>query len=132
MLETAGSREQSVATCQRALAAGLPDEIEARALHQLALQYKRQCQHALAVETWRELTQRPSPLALEAFEELAIHYEHRERDPQSAMEFTRTALEHLRAQPTPTLPLERFTHRMERLQRKTARLRGAMNLPIPK
>ena len=63
MFEVAGSREQSVATCQRALSGGLPEEIEARALHQLALQYKRQRQHELAIETWLELTRRPSPLA---------------------------------------------------------------------
>ena len=68
MLEFTGSRERSVATCQRALMAGLPVEIEARALHQLALQYKRQQQHELAVETWRELTRAASILALEAFE----------------------------------------------------------------
>jgi len=125
MLETAGSRAQSVATCQRALSGGLPEEIEARALRQLALQYKRQRQNELAVETWLELTRRPSPLALEAFEELAIHYEHRQRDPQSAMEFTLAALERLREQPSLPCGAERFTHRLQRLQRKTARLQNA-------
>ncbi len=53
MFEVAGSREQSVETCQRALSGGLPEEIEARALHQLAAQYKRQRLHDLAVEKWR-------------------------------------------------------------------------------
>jgi hypothetical protein len=147
MLETAGSRQQSVETCQRALSGGLPEEIEARALHQLALQYKRQRQHELAVATWLELTRRASPLAIEAFEELAIHYEHHERNPQSAMEFTLAALEWLdrkepqgrRAGPfaslragTALLPpnVERFTHRLERLKRKTARLQSAIVLPI--
>jgi tetratricopeptide (TPR) repeat protein len=142
MLEFAGSREQSVATCQRALSGGLPDEIEARALHQLALQYKRQHQHELAVETWLELTRRPSPLALEALEELAIHYEHHQRDPKSAMEFTLAALERLerrsppcgrpgRAQSPPIqTDAERLTHRLQRLQRKTACLQGAIKLPI--
>jgi tetratricopeptide (TPR) repeat protein len=130
MFEFAGSREQSVETCQQALTRGLPEEIEARALHQLALQYKRQRQHELAVETWRELSRRPSPLALEAFEELAIHYEHRERNPQTAMEFTLAALERLRDQPLPTPHTERFTHRLERLQRKTAKLQDAIKLPI--
>ena len=100
MFETAGSREQSVETCQRALSGGLPEEIEARALHQLALQYKRQHQHELAVDTWLELTRRASPLALEAYEELAIHYEHHRRDPKGAMEFTLTALERLARGPT--------------------------------
>jgi hypothetical protein len=130
MFETAGSREQSVATCQRALSGGLPEEIEARALHQLALQYKRQRQHELALETWLELTRRASPLALEAFEELAIHYEHHQRDPKCAMDFTLAALERLREQPSPSPHPERFTHRLQRLQRKTARLHSAIKLPI--
>jgi len=142
MLETAGSRDQSVATCQRALSGGLPEEIEARALHQLALQYKRQRQPQLAVETWLELSRRASPLALEALEELAMHYEHHQRDPQSAMEFTLAALERLerrgapcgrpgRAQGPPLqTDIKRFTHRLERLQRKTGRLRSAIDLPI--
>jgi hypothetical protein len=91
----------------------------------LALQYKRQRQNELAVETWLELTRRPSPLALEAFEELAIHYEHHQRDPQSAMEFTLAALERLRKQPSLPCDAERFTHRLQRLQRKTARLQNA-------
>ena len=130
MLEFAGSREQSVETCQRALSGGLPEEIEARALHQLALQYKRQRQHELAVETWLELTRRASPLALEAFEELAIHYEHHQRDPQGAMEFTLAALERLRVPSSPSPHAERFTHRLERLQRKTSRLQSTIKLPM--
>jgi hypothetical protein len=141
--ETAGSREQSVATCQRALSGGLPEAIEARALRQLALQYKRQRQHELAVETWLELTRRASPLALEAFEELAVYYEHHKRDPKGAMEFTLAALDRLGGRGTSGerpgqaqgLPLqtdaERFTHRLQRLQRKTPRrLQGAAKLPI--
>ena len=141
MYEIAGSREQSVATCQRALSRGLPEEIEARALHQLALQYKRQHQHELAVETWLELTRRASPLALEAFEELAIHYEHHRRDPQGAMEFTLSALERLREDEPqsldnresalpPSALSARFTHRLERLRRKTAKLQGTSRLPM--
>jgi uncharacterized protein len=130
MFEFAGSREQSVETCQRALSGGLPEEIEARALHQLALQYKRQRQHELAVETWLELTRRASPLALEAFEELAIHYEHHQRDPQGAMEFTLAALERLRVPSSPLSHAERFTHRLERLQRKTSRLQSTIKLPM--
>jgi uncharacterized protein YprB with RNaseH-like and TPR domain len=130
MLETAGSRERSVETCQRALSGGLPEEIEARALHQLALQYKRQHKHELAVETWLELTRRPSPLALEAFEELAIHYEHHRHSPQGALEFTLAALERLREQPSLPHHADRLTHRLERLQRKTTRLQSAIKLPI--
>lgn len=129
MYETAGVRQQSVTTCQRALSGGLPEEIEARALHHLALQYKRQQQHELAVETWLELTRRASLLAFEAFEELAIHYEHRRRDPKAALDFTLTALDRLRELPSPSAHTERFTHRLARLQRKVALLEGATVLP---
>ncbi len=143
MFETAGSRQQSVETCQRALSGGLPEEIAARALHQLALQYKRQHRHELAVETWLELTRRPSPLALEALEELAIHYEHHRRDPKGAMEFTLAALERLAGGAAPGAGLEpgqalalqkhtpRFAHRLERLQKKVARRQDRSQLPIP-
>jgi hypothetical protein len=139
MFEFAGSREQSVETCRRALSGGLPEEIEARALHQLALQYKRQRQHELAVEKWLELSRRASPLALDAFEELAIHYEHHERNLKTAMEFTLAALERLRGEEPqgrtagPALPphrTERFTHRLARLQRKTARAQSSVRLPM--
>jgi len=151
MFESAGSRERSVETCQRALSGGLPDEIEARALHQLALQYKRERQHDLAVEKWLELSRRASPLAIEAFEELAIHYEHHRRDCQGALEFTLAALERLSAgehvenpkgEPgglfsaraaVPELApphAARFTHRRERLQRKIARTQSTIHLPI--
>jgi hypothetical protein len=129
MFEFAGSREQSVATCQRALTGGLPEEIEARALRQLAMQYKRQRAHALAVEAWLELARRPSALGLEALEELAIHYEHHQRDLKRAMEFTRSALERLRAQPSPA-QTERLMRRIERLRRKSARRQDALRLPV--
>jgi uncharacterized protein len=138
MFEVAGSREQSVETCQRALSGGLPEEIEARALHQLAVQYKRQRLHDLAIEKWRELSQRASLLALDALEELAIHYEHHARDPKAAIEFTLAALERLRQEPqgqtaVPVLPsshAERFHHRLTRLRRKSARLQNATKLPL--
>jgi uncharacterized protein len=130
MFEVAGSREQSVETCQRALSGGLPEEIEARALHQLAAQYKRQHLHDLAVEKWRELSRRESPLALDALEELAMHFEHHQRDHKAAIEFTQAALEWLRKESAASSHTERFTHRLERLQRKSSRRQGATKLPI--
>jgi hypothetical protein len=130
MFEFAGSNEQSVETCRRALSGGLPDEIAARALRQLALQYKRQRQHELAVAKWRELAQQSSPLAIEAWEELAIHYEHHQRDPRGAMEFTLSALQLLNAQSPPPPQTERLNRRLERLQRKTAKLQTVAKLPI--
>jgi len=130
MFEVAGSREQSVATCQRALSGGLPGEIEARALHHLALQYKRQRLHDLAEEKWLELAQRESPLALEALEELAIHYEHHRRDLDRAHEFTRRALDRLQEQSANSAFLTRFTHRARRLERKINNDQGRIKPPI--
>lgn len=130
MLEFGGSNEQSVATCERALSGGLPDEVAARALRQLALQYKRQQHHERAVETWLQLTRRPSPLAVEALEELAIHYEHRQRDLEGAIQFTLAALERLRDEPMPPRLLERWNHRLARLQRKAAGVQSAVKLPM--
>ncbi len=130
----AGATEQSTSTCHRALTAGLPPPIENRALWHLASQHKRRREHELAVEIWLELTRRETPVAVEAFEELAIYYEHRRRDATTALTFTESALERLRENvagdlsrqasrrgdhPAPTL--ERFTHRLERLRRKAAR-----------
>jgi hypothetical protein len=58
--------------------------------------------------------------ALEALEELAIHYEHQVRDFSQAIEFTLAALARLEQQ-SPSVPHRiRFARRLERLQRKLA------------
>lgn len=118
---TAGARDESVSTCKQALANGLPPPVESQALRHLASQLKRQRQHELAVEVWLELSRREPPTAIEACEELAIHYEHRRHDSRTALEFTHAALERLRGfSPSPP-QIARFMRRLERLQRKLAR-----------
>jgi hypothetical protein len=72
------------------------------------------------LELWRKLSQREEPLALRALEELAIHYEHRSRDTATALIFTTTAIDRIRATAPATHQLERFRKRLERLERKTA------------
>ena len=130
ILHRAGVAERGVSTCERALAAGLPTPVESHALQHLAAQYKRQGQRELAVEVWLELTRRETRFALEALEELAIHYEHRRRDPQTALEFTDAALERLRGEPSLPAHLERFAYRKERLQKKASRLVRPSPLPL--
>src|SRR5208337_3000013 len=88
ILGTAGSQEKSISTCRQALAAGLPQKVESLALKHLAAEFKRKRQHEPAVELWLELSRREPPLAVEALEELAIHYEHHLRDLRQALEFT--------------------------------------------
>jgi uncharacterized protein len=114
----AGARDESVSTCKQALATGLPQSVETLALRHLALQHKRQHQYELAVEVWLELARRDVPVAIEACGELAVYYEHRRRDFETAREFTDAALERLRGVSSSPSQLARFTHRLERLRRK--------------
>jgi uncharacterized protein len=128
-----GNSEQSVATCEQALASGLPSAVETRALWDLALEHKRQRRHEMAVEIWREIARGTSKVgpdftpgnrsepafALFAYEELAIHYEHRARDPKQALAFIEQALDTLRQSSLPSSLLHRFNHRRQRLERKT-------------
>lgn len=130
MLERARATERSVATCQQALAKGLPESIEAQALWQLAAQHKRQRQHDLAVELWNELARREAPFAIKALEELAIHHEHRRRDAATALEFTSIALERLRETSAPRSHFERFVRRLERLRKKSARGTNPFNVRL--
>ncbi|HLI30171.1 MAG TPA: ribonuclease H-like domain-containing protein, partial [Terriglobia bacterium] len=79
IFERAGATDVSLATCRKALAAGLPEPLEPRALWHLAVQHKRRREFEAAVEIWRELSRRPGGYAVEAYRELAIHFEHRRR-----------------------------------------------------
>jgi len=125
ILGTAGSKEKSISTCRQALAAGLPQQVESLALKHLAAEFKRKRQHESAVELWLELSRREPPLAVEALEELAIHYEHHLCDLRQALEFTLAALARLEEQFPSLAHRKRFARRMERLQRKLARASSA-------
>jgi uncharacterized protein YprB with RNaseH-like and TPR domain len=122
IFDRAHAMERSVSTCKQALAAGLPESVETRALWQLAYQHKRRHKHQLAVELWMDLASREDRFAVKALEELAIHYEHRQRDVGTAMEFTKAAIERLPETPAPALPLKRLNHRLERLRLKSVRV----------
>ena len=121
IFDRARATDKSVTTCKQALDAGLPESIETRALWQLAFQHKRSRQHENAVELWKNLAGREPHVAVKALEELAIHYEHRERDVRTAMEFTMAAIARLRETPASALPLKRLNHRLERLRQKSVR-----------
>ncbi|HVA00981.1 MAG TPA: ribonuclease H-like domain-containing protein [Terriglobia bacterium] len=139
ILERVGASELALATCQRALDCGLPDAVEPHALWQLASQHKRQRRYEQAAELWVEIIRRRSSYLVEAYEELAIHYEHRRRDARKALEYAEAAVEHLHENSGSPSCLKRLTHRQERLRRKSApsgsgaprRARGRANvLPI--
>ena len=130
ILGTAGWKEKSITTCRQALAGGLPQQVESRALRHLAAEFKRQRQHESAAKLWLELSRREPPLALEALEELAIHSEHRLRNLEQALEFTLAALAHLDGQFRSVPHHARFVKRMERIQRKLGRAAQTVTLPL--
>ena len=77
---------------RQAVATGLPDELTFRALRDLALlEKKRGCPDA-AVPLWVELAGIANAFRVQAYEELAKHYEHAERNAGMALEMTRSAL----------------------------------------
>jgi len=139
---------------ERAIDAGLPRGVDASARRELALLARRQGDYGRAASHWEELVgaQFIAPLpgpgrndlggtsgapsragyngihAIEAFEQLAIHYEHRAREPHRAAEYARAAhLELRRAlrlgliEPARGHKLQgRFDHRLKRLERRAA------------
>lgn len=142
ILERAGVTDRSVAACRRALAAGLPGSIEPRALWQLASHHKRRHQFDQAVEIWSELVRREKEFALDALEELAIYHEHRRRDAATALQFAEKATVWLKCRESlesesvgdgirARIQLGRFTRRVQRLHRKSARGSATKRPPIP-
>ncbi len=120
ILERGGNSELALATCRRALDRGLPDSIEPQALWQLACQHKRQRRYEEAAVLWVEIINRRSRYLVDAYEELAIYYEHRLRDARKALEYAEAAVVYLDENPGPPSRLERLTYRQERLKRKSA------------
>jgi uncharacterized protein YprB with RNaseH-like and TPR domain len=110
---------------ERALSCGLPEAIDRIARGELALLAKRQRDYARATSLWKELLGEEID-GLDAYEQLAIYYEHRAGEPERAAAVTREALEVLQtALRQGRLPAEhhgkwqeRLTYRLSRLSRK--------------
>jgi hypothetical protein len=76
---------------RRAVDMGLPDRHLFRTLFEAgAMEKKLGLEHA-AVATFTDLTLSPNPFRARAYEELARHYEHRERNFGMAIECVRAA-----------------------------------------
>lgn len=128
-----GERARARELFGRTLDAGLPEELHRSARRQLARLAKRDRDYGLALSLWEELSsEHRSGLAesMEAAIELAIHYEHRVRDPERAAKIMRAALAtlsgHSNTVHTHTRGFRnlrtRLEHRLDRLDRKSARL----------
>ena len=97
----AGEREQASGLMRRAIDLGLPDNLLFRTMWDMAALEKRLGRAEAALTVIADLAASPNPYRMQAFEALAKHYEHRERNYSRALEMVRGARavadsEHLR------------------------------------
>jgi uncharacterized protein YprB with RNaseH-like and TPR domain len=90
-LQLSSRLEEALSLMRRAVDMGLPDAQLFRTLFEAgAIEKKLGLEHA-AVATFSDLTLSPNPYRVKAYEELAKHYEHRERNFPMAIECVRAA-----------------------------------------
>jgi hypothetical protein len=90
-LQMSGRLEEAHRLMRRAIALGLRDEHLFRALFDTgSLEKKLNLEHA-ALATFTDLSLSPNPYSARAYDELAKHYEHREKNFPMALECTRAA-----------------------------------------
>lgn len=131
---------------ERALGAGLSGAVSRAARRELAHLAKRERDYPRATSLWQELVDSasrgaarcaPADGTLEAFEQLAIYYEHHAREPERAADLTREALSELRrAVRSGDLDLRRYQrlrarldHRLARLERKAQAAQAKLAVP---
>jgi uncharacterized protein len=113
---------------EKSIASSLPSETDRAARRSLARLAKRQGDFELACELWKDAVGN-SRHGYEAYEQLAIYYERKARDPEQARQVVRQALDELRRAiqvgdiaPGPYREIKAsFDRRMERLERKNRR-----------
>jgi hypothetical protein len=110
--------EEALRLFRRAVEMGLPDDLLFKTLWETAVTEKRLGREDAALAVVSDLACSPNPYRSRAFEELAKHYEHRERNYAMALEMTRSA----RA----IADSPEIRRREERLKARIAKLRTQM------
>jgi uncharacterized protein YprB with RNaseH-like and TPR domain len=113
---------------EKSIASLLPTETDRAARRSLARLAKREGDFELACELWKEALGN-SRHGYEAYEQLAIYYEHKGRNPDQARQIVQQGLNELRRAiqvgdiaPGPYREIKaKFDYRMERLERKSSR-----------
>jgi len=124
LVERCGAPQEARRLFERALAAGLPEEADRAARRELARLAKREQDFERATELWEDLLGE-SRDGLDAYEQLAIYYEHRARAPERALELARQAFATLRkAWQRGRVPPAVYRRLRERLSRRLERLEG--------
>lgn len=136
--ERRGENTRARKLYEKSIASFLPAETDRAARRSLARLAKRDGDFDLACELWRNALGN-SRHGYESYEQLAIYYEHKLRDPEQAGRIVEQALDQLRGaiqvgDITPGAYREfkaRFDRRMERLDRKSRRpLLDALDMKV--
>ena len=90
-LQMSGRLEEAHRTMRRAIGLGLADGHLFRALFETGAIEKKLGLETAALKTFTGLSLSPNPFRARAYEELAKHYEHRERNFRTALECVRAA-----------------------------------------
>jgi uncharacterized protein len=126
--EKRGQHTRARSLYEKSIASILPTETDRAARRSLAMLAKREGDFELACELWKDAVGN-SRHGYDAYEQLAIYYEHKASDPEQARQIVGQALDQLRRAiqvgeiaPGPYRELKaRFDRRMERLERKIRR-----------
>ncbi len=116
-LEQADRCEESLRLYRRAVEMGLPDDLLFRTQWDIGAIERRQGRHEAALAVVSELAASRNPFRVRALEQLAKHYEHREKNYAMALEMT---LQALAFEDTPEIR-RREQRLRERLERPKAR-----------
>jgi hypothetical protein len=119
LFEDLGHRDEAARLFERGLESNLTESDFGVAVKRLSILQKKRGDLREAIRLWETAAGQGH---LYAFIELAKHYEHRERDVKSALQWTKSALKHLEKVDQPaymrTFWMTEIEHRMERLNRK--------------
>jgi len=126
--EKRGEHTRARSLYEKSMASFLPTETDRAARRSLARLAKREGDFELACELWKEALGN-SRHGYEAYEQLAIYYEHKVRNPDQARQIMQQGLNELRRAiqagdiaPGPYRGIKaKFDYRMERLERKSKR-----------
>lgn len=126
--EKRGERTRARKLCEKSIASFLPTETDRAARRLLARLAKREGDFDQACELWKDAIGN-SRRGYEAYEQLAICYEHKIRDPEQALHVVRQAIDELRRaiQTGDIAPgayreiRAKFDRRLVRLERKSRR-----------
>jgi uncharacterized protein YprB with RNaseH-like and TPR domain len=125
-LQASGRLAEAHQLFRRAIDMGMPDEHLFAAIYAAGLIEKKQGLTHAAVATFTDLSLSPNPYRVRAYEELARHYEHKERSLAMAIECVRAARD--------IADSDSLRHRQARLDAKSAGAsrQGALRMGVPK